>query len=95
MNFRPDENLLKGEWIQSGSTVVPDETCKRIDHLVTNVLEKVAESPTWGAWEILYRDPFGGRLWERTFPKGEVHGGGPPQLSYISHEQAKEKYGIG
>jgi len=92
MNLRPDEVELKGDWTFDGSTVVADEVCRRIEYLTENVLEKVAESPQWGAWEVLYRDPGDGRFWERTFPRGEMHGGGPPRLAVIQRSAAEAKY---
>jgi immunity protein 27 of polymorphic toxin system len=35
-----------------------------------------------------------GRLWECTYPQGEMHGAGPPQLSVISPEMAAAKYPV-
>ena len=48
-----------------------------------------------GAWETLFRDPDDGRYWERVYPQGDLHGGGPPQLQVIDEAEAKRKYGIG
>jgi hypothetical protein len=39
--LRSDEELLTGEWVSSANGIVPDETCKRIDHLTKGVLEHV------------------------------------------------------
>ena len=61
MNLRPDELELRDDWISDDSAVVPDAVCRRIEYLVENVLEKVAESPQWGSWEVVYRDPIDGR----------------------------------
>src|ERR1700723_3459159 len=52
---------------------------------------KIAESTS--GWEALYRDPSDGRYWERTYPQSETHGGGPPQLSTITLDEAERKYG--
>jgi hypothetical protein len=93
MKLQPHETDLVGEWIPERGTVHADDICRRIEWLVREVLEEVAVSPQWGAWETLFRDPSDGRYWERTYPKGEMHGGGPPRLTCISAEQAKAKYG--
>ena len=71
-----------------------DDTAKRIEWLTTHVLEKVADSPQYGAWKTLFRDSADGRFWERTYPMSEMHGGGPPRLKPILAEQARAKYGV-
>jgi hypothetical protein len=91
--LQPHETELVGEWVPGeAGGLVADETSKRIDWLIRTVLEKVADSPQWGAWETLFRDPRDGRLWERTYPRGEMHGGGPPRLALISADDAGAKY---
>jgi hypothetical protein len=92
-NLQSNEHDLVGNWVEGSEGLQADETAQRIDWLVTTVLEKVADSPQAGAWETLYRDPGDGRFWERTYPRGEMHGGGPPRLRYISTEDARVKYG--
>jgi len=92
MKLRRDEEDLTGKWIHVGSKIESDDVCRRIEFLVEHSLEKVAESPEYGAWEILYRDPADGRLWERTFPRGDMSGGGPPRLAVIPEDVAKAKY---
>ena len=82
-----------GDWIVKGTNVRGDEVCNRIEWLVSEILEKIAISKEWGAWETPFRDPEDGRFWERTYPKGEMQGGGPPALKQLSREQAKAKYG--
>jgi len=62
--------------------------CDRIELLVSQHLTKVAG----GGWETLYQDPDDGRYWELTYPQGEMHGGGPPRLTYLPHELAQAKY---
>jgi Immunity protein 27 len=89
MRLRPEETDLLGKWEVVGGNVIADTTSQRIRVLTTRYLEKVAG----GGWETLYRDPDDGRYWELTYPHGEMHGGGPPRLTYLSHEQAKAKYG--
>jgi hypothetical protein len=90
----PTETQLDGKWIESGKSVVADETCKRIDYLTSTVLKKIAVSKEHGAWETLYQDATDERFWEKTFPHGEMHGGGPPSLRMIPVDEASKKYAI-
>ncbi len=87
----PEEMELVGSWIDVDGHVVGDAACKRIELLTTGYLEKVGLGQ-YGAWEILYRDPQDGRLWEQTFPHSEWHGGGPPALRNLSDAEARRKY---
>jgi hypothetical protein len=50
---QPDETDVMGRWIETRGGVRADDTCGRIDWLVNEVLEEVAVSPEWGAWEVL------------------------------------------
>jgi hypothetical protein len=70
-----------------------DAACERIEWLIAHHLQKIADRPQSGAWETLYRDPEDGRYWERTYPQGEMHGGGPLQLKRLTIQEATEKYG--
>jgi hypothetical protein len=70
---------------------VADATCRRIEQLIKDQLQKIGTDIS--GWEPLYRDPTDDRFWELTFPQGEMHGGGPPRLAWISHENARQKYG--
>ncbi|MFO1394052.1 MAG: Imm27 family immunity protein [Steroidobacteraceae bacterium] len=88
------ERDLVGAWIVSSEGFRADETCARIEWLVREVLQQVAVSPQWGAWQTLFRDPADGRLWERTYPEGERQGGGPPRLTNISLDDAVARYGV-
>lgn len=92
MKPQASENLLIGDWEFDGSSSRANPTCARIEWLVGEYLIKIAISPQWGDWEVLYADPSDGRYWELTYPKGELHGGGPPQLMVLSPEAAKQKY---
>lgn len=87
-----NETVLIGRWEFDGSTNRADPACQRIEWLTGQRLAKVASSPQWGDWEILYRDPDDGRFWELTYPQGELQGGGPPPLQVISASAAKAKY---
>ena len=84
----PHETRLVGHWIEADGRMVGDETCERIEWLTSNYLRKQAG----GGWETLFRDPSDGRYWERTYPKGEMHGGGPPTLSVLNDEEARKKF---
>jgi immunity protein 27 of polymorphic toxin system len=81
---RPDEDVLRGDWLVDGERVVADATCERIHWLVHNHLVPLANDPS--GWETLFKDPADGRLWIRTYPNSEMHGGGPPTLMTISRE---------
>lgn len=91
--LQPDEVELTGAWIFDGVVMQRDQVCERIEELTSQVLEQVAMSKLYGAWETLFRDPADGRLWERTYPHGELQGGGPPRLAVITSEEARRKYG--
>lgn len=90
--IEPSETSLVGHWIATGSGVVRDETCRRIELLVETHLTRVARSSD--GWSTLYRDPSDGRFWEHTYPQSAMHGGGPPALHCISQSQAKALYGV-
>jgi hypothetical protein len=79
-----------GQWIGDRERVVPDHTCKRIEWLVGQRLEQVATNAD--GWDVLFRDPRDGRLWERIYPKSEMHGGGPPALRLVTPSAAALKY---
>lgn len=91
--LQPNEQLLTGAWIVQNGKVIGDATCERIAWLLSNHLQKIAHSAQSGGWETLYRDPDDGRYWECTYPQGGLHGGGPPQLRYLTVEHARQKYG--
>lgn len=86
-----EEVDLRGDWVaQKDRSVVADATEQRIEWLTTQKLERIANDSS--GWEILYRDPGDGRLWELTYPRGEMHGGGPRRLRMISRGEAAVKY---
>jgi hypothetical protein len=92
MRLMAHETLLTGKWVLNNGVVRGDHVCERIHYLIANSLIEVAISPEWGIWETLFRDSNDGRYWERTYPQGEMHGGGPPELRCISSDEAKRKY---
>jgi hypothetical protein len=87
-----NENEIVGRWEFDGTTNRADAACRRIEDLATKFLQKLADSRAYGAWETLFRDPNDGRLWERTYPRGELQGGGPPRLAVIGEVEARKKY---
>jgi hypothetical protein len=89
---QPDETRLTGRWIYDSGKVRGDATCDRITWLVASHLQKLATDPKSGGWETLFRDPGDDRYWELTYPQGELHGGGPPQLLCLSEDAARRKY---
>lgn len=93
MDLQPYEMMLSGQWLVEGERVAADDVCRRIEWLVQSRLERLAADAS--GWDTLYRDPRDGRLWEHTYPGGEMHGGGPPQISVILPEVAAVKYRVG
>lgn len=65
--------------------------CARIETLRDSYLVELAHGTS--GWNTLYRDPEDGRLWELSYPQGELHGGGPPQLALLAVRQAVHRYG--
>jgi len=92
MKLVPTETELIGRWEMLGGRVRGDATCERIEWLTSSYLEKIANSG--GGWETLFRNSDDGRYWERTYPMGDMQGGGPPSLFVLSAEKAHAKYGF-
>jgi hypothetical protein len=90
--LQPNETVLTGSWIDEGGSIKGDDICQRIEWLIKSHLKCLVKDST--GWDTLYRDPVDNRLWERTYPNGDWHGGGPPQLNVVSKEQASAKYNI-
>ncbi|MGQ0385078.1 MAG: Imm27 family immunity protein [Gammaproteobacteria bacterium] len=86
------ETELVGQWVGGSRKLKADAICERIGWLVSQYLVPLGADS--GRWDELYRDPETGRLWERTWPQPELHGGGPPRLSRIEPAAAREKYGL-
>jgi hypothetical protein len=87
----PEETEISGGWMMTQDGVVVDGSCQRIHDLVKSHLVKLGHDSS--GWDTLYRNAADGRLWELTYPHSEMHGGGPPQLRWLSSEEAKRKYG--
>lgn len=86
--IRPEERRVFGEDEWDGHRVNGSKETVRIEWLMKHHLVHVAD----GNWTTLHRDPLDGRFWERTYPHGERHGGGPPMLQMISAEEARQWY---
>lgn len=67
-----------------------DPVDARILWLARERLERAAG--TNGGWDTLFRDPRDGRLWELTFPQGNLFAGGPRRLAVIAEADARAKY---
>ena len=86
-----DEIAIEGRWIFAKGKMAADEAALRIDDLTLSYLEFVSAIDKWS---MLYRDPKDGRLWEQTYPQGEMHGGGQSKLAVISIEEARIRYSV-
>jgi immunity protein 27 of polymorphic toxin system len=73
-------------------TDIRDPSNRRIDWLTQDYFSKLADSAD--GWRTLYRDPHDGRLWELSYPDGELHGGGPPRLAVVDHDYARLNYKV-
>ncbi len=91
-SLEPDEQRLEGQWLKVAGRAVADDTCQRIETLISTELAKVATSH--GGWDVLYVDQRDGRRWELTYPHKEWHGGGPPMLTRVSESYARSKYNL-
>jgi len=89
MEIDPTETLITGKWSLQGRNMIGDANCERIERLISSQFVHIAGS----GWEILYLNPLDGAYWEKTYPQGEMHGGGPPELRRLSFDEAKKKYG--
>jgi hypothetical protein len=77
MKLLPTETELIGRWEVVNGQVQADATCQRTEWLTSRYLEKIAAGQNCGEWETLFRNPDDERYWERTYPIGEIQGGGP------------------
>jgi len=86
----PHEQRLVGAWQAGPRGLNADATCARIEQLMRSHLVRLASDDS--GWNVLYKDPTDGRLWELTYASSESHGGGPPTLTVIASTEAKRKY---
>ncbi len=85
-----DESEIVGQWLWQNGKMIADAPCERIQWLTEMYLVKIGTSD--GGWSTLYRDPREGRLWEKTYPNSDWHGGGPPRLAVMTPDVASLKY---
>jgi hypothetical protein len=90
--IEPNETVLTGMWQFRDGRVVADPICRRIDELTKTYLLFLDNDGS--GWERLFRDPTDNRLWELTFPQGEMQGGGPPRLQFLTPSEARKKYSM-
>lgn len=88
--IRPEETMIVGSWVVEDGQVRDDAASRRIRQLVSAHLVELGRDPS--GWETLYRDTTDGRLWELTYPQGEMQGGGPPLLRVVSAAESRAKY---
>ena len=88
--LQPDETDLVGQWLNTGGRIQATPVAARIEWLVSERLKRLGADAS--GWDVLYRDPRDGRLWELTYPMSEMQGGGPPRLTVISRNAAASKY---
>ena len=91
MLLQPNESELIGRWDLIQGKVIGDATTQRIKWLVENALVELGADST--GWDVLYRDPRDGRMWELTYPESDSHGSGPPRLTVLDLKRAEDKYG--
>ncbi len=77
-----DETCITGNIIIRNGEAAFDDNVKRIEYLTNNVLTKLAKDDS--GWYTLYYDDQHNSYWERWYPNGEMHGGGPPELRKIT-----------
>ncbi len=90
MKLKSNETILKGGWLYDGSSIKSDNITKRIEWLISGELKEIATDET--GWNKLYQDLKDNRYWELTYTESEQHGGGAPNLKYLSNHEAKSKY---
>jgi Immunity protein 27 len=90
MSNSPRRKIV-GAWTAQGGRRVANQECEIISHLVKYHFLKVGEREE--GWTVLYRDPTNDTFWERTYPQGEMHGGGPPTLTQLSEGEVRLHYG--
>jgi hypothetical protein len=91
MILQSHESELIGRWELKQGQQTDDATTRRIKWLLENLFVEQGSDPT--GWDLLYRDPNDGRLWELTCPQSESHGGGPPRPALLDRERVREQYG--
>ncbi|ARR52397.1 hypothetical protein HY78_02450 [Rhizorhabdus wittichii DC-6] len=91
IDLMPHEKVLRGSWVKWAGQMMADGVCRRIDALINTRLQPIATRDA--GWIKLFRDPQDDRLWEHSYPQGEMHGGGPPMLRWLSYDDVSVLYG--
>ena len=68
-----------------------DCTSAGIQRLSTDQPNLIKVATGDSGWSTLFRDITGAFI-ERTYPQGQMHGGGPPKFAPITEEEARRKY---
>jgi len=89
--FTPDTTIIRGFWLDLGSSMEKDSGWQRIEWLVRNRLEHVCEKDAQTG--TLYRNPSDGKLWLFSRVAPHMRDGGPPLLELIDREKAVELFG--
>jgi hypothetical protein len=90
--LEPSETKLEGGCVSIHGKPEFDAVSHKIFWLIDCRLTHLADDES--GWLSLYKDPSDGRLWERSFPQSQGHGGGAPRLQLIERELAEKKYQI-
>jgi hypothetical protein len=81
---------LTGQWIARENGIVGDDVCREIESMIAHHLDEIGHDSS--GWYTLFRDRRDGGLWERSYPLGHMHGGGPPQLASVTLAEARLRY---
>jgi len=74
------EKEIIGKWILENGEMVPDSNCERIESLIQEELKEIkSSSDGWTKYYMGENDT----IWELTYPKSHLQGGGPPTLKQI------------
>jgi hypothetical protein len=84
--------LVEGTVVGKGGNLVPNEAGIIIRHLLEAHLVKIASRE--GGWTTLFLNPLDGEYWELTYPRSELHGGGPRQLTPLTTEEVRQFYNL-
>jgi hypothetical protein len=93
MKLQPHETEVIGAWVMKDGHMIADEHECRIAWLIENVFKKIETGE--GGWSSLYQDQNDHRLWELTYPRSEMQGGGPRRIAFVSLDEVGRKYGLG
>lgn len=82
---------IQGFWLDLGSKVVKDSGWIRIEWLIDNRLDCIAQIDAETG--SLYRNRTDGQLWHFYLVSPGLQNGGPPALTQISKEKAHDLFG--